>query len=325
MEVSLEEEKRESFLNVISDIHEGFENCQGKKSKYVFFDIISSFMIIQTFNSITKNEPAVLAINTDINQSKLVVVGDIHGDLASLLSIFQKEGDPSTTRYLFLGDYVDRGNFSCEVIILLYAYKCLYPSNIYLIRGNHEFAEKNQTSGFKNECKKRVKQFKNGKIQLLDKSFFAKVTDSFKNLPLCSIVNNKIFCVHGGITDLLNNRDELLSIKKVGAEWVKFDNLNTIQIELLWNDPTEKVPSFDTSDRAVGRLFGKEALNDFLNKMGFELVIRGHQSQKNGFSWSFGEKCGLLTIHSTFNCGEDGDEGAIAIIYNDGNVEPIKI
>lgn len=323
MEVSLEEEKRESILSVISDIYEGFENCQRKKSKYVFFDIISSFMIIQTFNSITKNEPSVLVINTDINQSKLVVVGDIHGDLDSLLSIFQKEGDPSITRYLFLGDYVDRGNFSCEVIVLLYAYKCLYPSNIYLIRGNHEFAEKNKTSGFKSECKKRVKQFKNGKIQLLDKLFFAKVTDSFKNLPLCSIVNNKIFCVHGGITDLLNNRDELLSIKKVGTEWIKFNDLNSIQIELLWNDPTEKVPYFETNDRAVGRMFGKEALNDFLNKMGFELVIRGHQSQENGFSWSFGEKCGLLTIHST--CGEDKDERAFAIIYNDGNVEPIKI
>jgi hypothetical protein len=61
-------------------------------------------------------DPAVLDLTRDC-----IIVGDIHGDLCSLVRIFEHHGWPPARPYLFLGDYVDRGLNSCEVILLLYS------------------------------------------------------------------------------------------------------------------------------------------------------------------------------------------------------------
>ena len=134
----------ESIKNVISFITANSNN----KNSEVPFSILTAIKSIYHAVQIFKTEEAVLAINS---KQDVVVVGDIHGSIKSLLSIFKLTGEPSKTKYVFLGDYVDRGNNSCEVIILLYAYKCLYPNNIYLLRGNHEFKELNRSYGFLDE------------------------------------------------------------------------------------------------------------------------------------------------------------------------------
>ena len=126
--------------NVISEIYFKF-NILNKSNSEISFNISSAIKIIEKAIKILQYEQSVLQINTIMDKKDVVIVGDIHGNIESLINIFQSNGDPTTTKYIFLGDYVDRGNNSIEVIILLYAFKCLYPDNIFLIRGNHEFRD----------------------------------------------------------------------------------------------------------------------------------------------------------------------------------------
>lgn len=295
-----------------------FKNYENKKkdNSIVAFDISKSFKIIQQASEILKKEPAVLQISTKNSKSDFVIVGDIHGSIESLLNVFDVKGYPNKTKYLFLGDYVDRGNNSCEVIILLYSLKCLYPDNIHLIRGNHEFRDINDYYGFKEECYNRIRSSRYGISLSAGEHFFEVVTESFKHLPICAILDNTIFCVHGGISSLLEDRQQLLSIQKVGIE---SDFSDAIQNELLWNDPSDTIPLYDKSERGIGLLFGQEALDSFLRKMQFKLVIRGHQVEDDGYNWPFGESGGILTVFSSFDyCGFPNSAG-IAVVSNKKN------
>lgn len=82
---------------------------------------------------ILKREPNLVRIAEPI-----VVVGDIHGQYYDLVHMLNKAGDPSEINYLFMGDYVDRGIFGLECVMLLVAMKINYPKNFVMLRGNHE-------------------------------------------------------------------------------------------------------------------------------------------------------------------------------------------
>ena len=292
MEITYEEE--EQIRKTISDIY----NFVGKKKTYFGFNIDSGILIKEKVINILKREPAVLKINTKTKENKFIVVGDIHGDLESLLSIFKKEEEPSKTKYLFLGDFVDRGPNSAEVIVLLYAYKCLYPNNIYLIRGNHEFESMNNEYGFKDECFKR---------DLRGQYFYKRIIETYPSLPICAILDDKIFCVHGGISSLIKNRKDLMNIRKIGNE---INIFSQAQNELIWNDPSVEVYNFVDSPRGTGYIFGERALKNFLKEMDFEFVIRGHQNEMFGFNYPFGVTGGILTIFSAVNYCDTYNEGA---------------
>lgn len=118
------------------------------------------------------------------------IIGDIHGNLQDLLNIFSIFGLPPKTKYMFLGDYVDRGQYSVEVISLLLSLVCKYPHHVYLIRGNHEFQHINKVYGFYDEI---MAKYNNGEIW---KTF----NTVFSYLPLASTINEQIFCVHGGLS-----------------------------------------------------------------------------------------------------------------------------
>lgn len=301
----------EQIINVCSS---------GKQKNNIFppssVNIEDIYKIIKAANEIFKLEPTVLQLSTQTSNSDFVIVGDLHGDIDVLVRIFSTKGYPSKTRYLFLGDYVDRGENSCEVIILLYTYKYLYKDNIYLIRGNHEFKEMASNYGFQNECFRRISNKKDVLSYNEGFHFFNAITDTFSSLPISAILNGDTFCVHGGISALIDNRKQLLGLKKVGNEYCSDDS---VQVEFLWNDPDPNIDCpYKRSPRGVGCLFNREALDLFLKSMGFKQVIRGHQMADLGFQWSFGQDGGILTLFSSVNyCGAFNEAGIA--IYSHGD------
>lgn len=309
MTISIEEEMQ--IRKIINDIEYGNSSSTTKQMNgdhHFFFDVIRSLIVIEKVTEILKTENSILDITVDADKTNFVIVGDVHGDLSSLFKIFKLEGLPPKTRYLFLGDYVDRGKNGSEVLLILYCYKILYPSDFFLIRGNHEFESMNDEYGFKYECDSRSD---------LGPFFYKKITETYSFLPLCAILNKKAFCVHGGISSLLESRDGLKKVRKVGKE---INSLNRIQTDFLWNDPDNEIENFAPNSRGIGSVFGKKALFDFLDKIECDVLIRGHQNQMEGFSCNFGKTGRMLTLFSAVNYCDTGNEGAYAKVLKNNEI-----
>ncbi|KAH7960025.1 hypothetical protein HPB49_016266 [Dermacentor silvarum] len=158
-------------------------------------------------------------------EAPLKICGDTHGQYYDLLRLFEYGGFPPESNYLFLGDYVDRGRHSLETISLLLAYKIKYPENFFILRGNHECASINRIYGFYDECKRRYN------IKLW-KTF----TDCFNCLPVAAIVDEKIFCMHGGLSPDLQSMEQVRRIMRptdVPDQGLLCD--------LLWSDPDKDI------------------------------------------------------------------------------------
>lgn len=242
--------------------------------------------------SIFIKQPILLELEAPIK-----ICGDIHGQYYDLLRLFEYGGFPPESNYLFLGDYVDRGKQSLETILLLLCYKIKYPENFFLLRGNHECANVTRVYGFYDECKRRC----NIKIW---KHFI----DTFNTLPLAAIVTGKIFCVHGGLSPVLNSMDEIRHVSRP-TDVPDFGLVN----DLLWSDPTDSPNEWEDNERGVSYCYNKVAINKFLNKFGFDLVCRAHMVVEDGYEF-FNDRS-LVTVFSAPNyCGEFDNWGAVMTV-----------
>jgi diadenosine tetraphosphatase ApaH/serine/threonine PP2A family protein phosphatase len=226
---------------------------------------------------------------------QFTIIGDLHGDILSVVRIFQKLGWPDSRSYVFLGDYVDRGECSCEVLVLLYCLKILFPGNIFLLRGNHEFPAMMQLYGFQAECAAKFLR-----------KVYAAFVDSFLVFPIAAIINEAVFCVHGGIVPGLGSTiDDLAKISE-GAS-VK-------ESEILWSDPNDNVEGFRASRRGRGFQFGPDVFDAFLQETGLTMMIRAHEHCTNGFDWPFGTDGRILTVFSAVDYCQKGNDGAVAVV-----------
>ncbi|CAI6366768.1 unnamed protein product [Macrosiphum euphorbiae] len=224
----------------------------------------------------------------------LKICGDIHGQYYDLLRLFEYGGFPPDSNYLFLGDYVDRGKHSLETICLLLAYKIKYPENFFLLRGNHECASLNKIYGFYDDCKQRY-NIKLWKI----------FTDCFNCLPVAAIVDEKIFCCHGGLGPDLQSMEQIRRI--VRPTDIPDQGL---LCDLLWSDPDKNTKDWGENDRGVSCTFGAEVVTKFLHKHNFDLICRAHQVVEDGYE--FFAKRQLVTVFSAPNyCGEFDNAGAM--------------
>lgn len=187
--------------------------------------------------------------------------GDIHGQYSDLLRLFEYGGFPPNANYLFLGDYVDRGKQSLETICLLLAHKIKYPENFFLLRGNHECASINRIYGFYDECKRRFN------VRLW-KTF----TDCFNCLPVAALIDDKILCMHGGLSPDLTHLDQIRNITRPTD--VPDSGL---LCDLLWSDPGRDIKGWGMNDRGVSYTFGSDKVAEFLTKHDMDLICRAHQ------------------------------------------------
>ncbi|XP_022197905.1 serine/threonine-protein phosphatase alpha-3 isoform-like [Nilaparvata lugens] len=230
-------------------------------------------------------------------ESPLKVVGDIHGQYYDLLRWFDSAGYPPDSNYLFLGDYVDRGKHSLETICLMMAYKIKHPENFFMLRGNHECASINRIYGFYDDCKRRYS------IKLW-KTF----TDVFNCFPVAAVIEEKIFCCHGGISPDLRNFDQIREIERP----VDVPDKGLI-CDLLWADPDKETVGWAQNQRGVSYTFGAEVVNKFLQDHDLDLICRAHQVVEDGYE--FFAKRQVVTIFSAPNyCGEFDNSGGMMVV-----------
>ena len=220
----------------------------------------------------------------------VVIVGDLHGSLDDLARLIRHFGKPPETKYLFLGDYVDRGDFSVPVLTYLLAVACRFPESVFLIRGNHEFSHINRVYGFYEEI------LATGESELTWE-FFQEV---FYYMPLAAVVHGSIFCVHGGLSPSLNSIRRLENIERPVPNYFG----DQVVADIVWSDPSDEIEEYGINQRGSGVLFGTEATRAFLEDNRFQLLVRAHQCTKNGVEL-FANNMGL----TVFSCSDyTGDE-----------------
>ncbi|VDN98813.1 unnamed protein product [Rodentolepis nana] len=242
-------------------------------------------------------------------EGPIKVCGDIHGQYRDLLRLFEMCGKPENGNFLFLGDYVDRGKQSLEVICLLFAYKVKYPSTFFILRGNHECQAISRIYGFFDECKRRY----NVKL-------WRQFLDVFNCLPVAAIIEQQIFCCHGGISPEFL-KQEIRAIARptdVPEEGILCD--------LLWADPLnpdmlDPDTGFGPNERGVSYVFSPEVVDRFLTRFGLDLVVRAHQVVEDGFE--FFANRSFVTIFSAPNyCGEFDNAGGIFCLKKNVSNKP---
>ncbi|CAD8176056.1 unnamed protein product [Paramecium octaurelia] len=247
--------------------------------------------ICLTLKEIFSKEPNVKKIPTPVT-----IVGDVHGQLYDVQELFKVGGKPPFTNYLFLGDYVDRGAHSVEVITLLSLLKVKFPNRVTLIRGNHETRGITQNYGFYMEC-----QQKYGNTQAWE--YF---TDMFDYIPIACIVGTNLLCVHGGLSPCIESVDEIEHLNRF--QEIPHEGAFT---DIMWSDPDdEDTPGFKISPRGAGFVFGGQVLKEFLHFNNMTHLIRAHQLCNEGFNLKFEDRC--ITVWSAPN-----------YLYRNGNLASI--
>ncbi|EAX97918.1 Ser/Thr protein phosphatase, putative [Trichomonas vaginalis G3] len=245
-----------------------------------------------------------------------IVVGDLHGNFNDLIYIMRKYGHPSQSlKYLFLGDYVDRGCNSLETILYLISLKLLYPKFVTLIRGNHEFIEICKNYGFYEECNQRLGEIEGDLV-------FEMITGTFPYLPLAAILPNRIFAVHGGISSHIYALDDIRNIDRFQIE-KSSDNI--IATDLVWGDPRnlESGQLTSPSERGLGENYSLIKTIQFLKDNQLNSIIRAHEPCADGYHASLVDQDGrtvCLTVFSASNYCELNNMAAVAIIKN-GNIQ----
>lgn len=221
--------------------------------------------------------------------SPCFVLGDIHGNLKDLLShasnLWRTSPFVNQSKYLFLGDYVDRGSWGVECVIYLFCFKILAPANFFYLRGNHEVRETQEQFSFYRECCTRF----NGDL-------WESINLAFDRLPVAAVVDDVVYAAHGGIPASVNTLHQIRAIHTP----LDLPQLQSSEAwEILWNDPISnaefrQLSDFDRSfaldssgfarntKRGTAFLYTEQAVLSFLRRNGMEFIVRAHEMYDEG-------------------------------------------
>ncbi|GFE54485.1 serine threonine phosphatase [Babesia ovis] len=291
--------------------------------------------LCQLVYQIVQQEDTVLTLRAPIK-----VYGDIHGQYYDLMRLFRLYkcpleeslaesigaiGDIDSNDYLFLGDYVDRGSNNLEVICLLFALKCKYPTQIHMLRGNHEDPGINAIYGFQDECRRRLREDCENPYSCWNS--FNKI---FEMLPLGAVIEKKILCVHGGIGKSIQHVSDIEElVRPITVAPVPKNEQDQKILDILWSDPTDSdavlgtVPNEVRDPEKFGHIvkFGPDRVHKFLTTNDLQLIIRAHECVMDGFERFAGGR--LITLFSATNyCNHYKNAGALLFIRRDLTIVP---
>lgn len=269
--------------------------------------------IINSTTKILQKEPTLLEV-----EAPVTVCGDIHGQYYDLMKLFEVGGSPSNTRYLFLGDYVDRGYFSIECVLYLWALKMWYPNSVFLLRGNHECRHLTDYFTFKLECKHKYN------LDIYDACM-----ESFCALPLAAIMNKQFLCVHGGLSPELHTLDDLRNLDRF-----REPPTSGLMCDLLWADPVDDFGRERNNDhflvnntRGCSFFYTYAAACAFLEKNNLLSIIRAHEAQDAGYrTYRKTKTTGFPSVMTIFSAPNylDAYNNKAAVLKYENNVMNIR-
>ncbi|MBS7614405.1 serine/threonine protein phosphatase [Candidatus Bathyarchaeota archaeon] len=239
-------------------------------------------------------------------KGKIIVVGDIHGDLDSLEQILNEikicEVSFGTDTYLvFLGDYGDRGPFSPEVYYIVLSLKKMFPENVVLLQGNHEGPQDLLASPHD------LPHHLFRKFSTEWQTVYLNLSSLFRSFYTAVLVKGKFIMLHGGVPSKAKTADDV-------AFAYKKHPFETHLEEILWSDPAEGIKGTRFSPRGAGYLFGEDVTDIFLKVVNAKCVVRGHEPTDEGYKINHGGK--VITIFSRKGLPYNNNKGAYIIIDN---------
>ncbi|XP_025613675.1 serine/threonine-protein phosphatase 7 isoform X2 [Arachis hypogaea] len=277
-------------LEWVQDMMSTFEHVSQKVLPSAFCNIVPTILVdklTDAASSILCEEPNCVEVDCEGEDSRVIVVGDIHGQFHDLLSLFKHAGVPSESQfYVFNGNYVGKGAWGIEVLLVLLAWKVLMPHRIYLLCGNHESRYYTGRYGFENEV--WTKYGKQGEY------VYNKFLECFKVLPLASVIANCVYTTHGGFFRSkhsapsrkpkhrktqrvdLGSLAELSEVKRarIGSP---YEGPNILLTDILWSKPSKRNGLRENAGRKYGLWWGPDCTEAFLKRHNLKLIIRSHE------------------------------------------------
>ena len=269
--------------------------------------------IVNRAATILRKEPNLLRLNDPIT-----VCGDVHGQFYDLCKLFEIGGDPHDQQYLFLGDFVDRGCFGCEVVFYLMAVKLRHPDTFFMLRGNHECRHLTAYFNFKAECLYKYSQ-----------TTYDQIMSCFDCLPIASVLNGRFLCVHGGLSPDIRNVEDINAIHRF-----REPPSSGPMCDLLWSDPMDEEEEEYSPEalyvhndlRGCSYVFSYNAVCQFLVNNNLLSVIRAHEAQDEGYRLYKKSSTGFPSVICIFSAPNycDSYDNKAAIIRFQNNLMNIR-